>query len=83
MEKVYNEISRCAGAQFDEELAEVFVKMLRKNNTKSLGDDTDSDGEFIDNLDLIKDDKTTVPLGVDHDEKNIAIVKSEVSKEKE
>jgi len=37
MEKVYGEFIRCAGSQFDPELAEVFVKMLKRIDAKTFG----------------------------------------------
>lgn len=49
MEKVYNEFIRCAGTQFDPHLADVFVKMLRRNNATSIGDKKDTNSEPIEN----------------------------------
>ncbi len=36
MEKVYSEFIKCAGGQFDPNLAEVFVNMLKKMDAKTL-----------------------------------------------
>jgi hypothetical protein len=64
MEKVYTEIERCAGTQFDPDLALVFTAMLRRIGTKSIGDASDH-AEFIDNVDLLEKDKKVQPLSVE------------------